>query len=203
MNIRVLLALLLITPVTVLADVCSTDKNVKDYFLSIPHTKLKIADDSRGYLKSVKDRELAIENIDIRNGFIEIQNKTVLSKINIALFRDRNRRPVIIKVSDGASVQTIDALACVDNDWIVVTKTLFPQISHIKIAKLYKENEVIISGEFATPDELSMIAHTLVRYELPKIGREIEAYASHPDLSQKEQKQLFSFTPKLSEINWN
>jgi len=203
MNTRVLLALLLITPVTVLADVCSTDKNVKDYFLSIPHSKLKIADDSRGYLKSVKDRELAIESLDIRNGFIEIQNKTVLSKINIALFRDRNKRPVIIKVSDGASVQTVDALACVDNDWVVVTKTLFPQISHINIAKLYQENEIKISGEFATPDELTMVAHTLVRYKLPKIGREIEAYASHPDLSQNEKKQLFSFTPKLSEINWN
>ena len=203
MNIRVLLTLLLLAPISAVADVCSIDKNVKDYFLSIPHSKLKIADDSRGYLKSVKDRELAIEKFDIRNGFLEIQNRTILSKINIALFRDRNRRPVIIKVSDGASVQSIDALACIDNNWVVVTKILFPQISHMEISKLYQENEIKISGKFATPDELSMVAHTLVRYKLPKVGREIEAYASHPDLTELEEKKLFSFTPKLKEINWN
>lgn len=203
MNNRVLLTLLLLVPVSVLADVCSIDKNVKDYFLSIPHSKLKIADDSRGYLKSFKDRELAIEKFDIQNGFLEIQNRTILSKINIVLFRNQDRRPVIIKVSDGASVQSIDAVACIDNNWIVVTKTLFPQLSYVEIAKLYQENEIKISGKFATPDDLSMVAHTLVRYKLPKVGRKIEAYASHPSLSLLEKKKLFSFTPKLKEINWN
>jgi len=200
MNIKMALILLLISPVSALADICATDKNVKDYFLSIPHWQLQIADDNSGNLESVQARERAIAMLDVRNGFIEMQTKTIVSNIAIALLRDSNKRPVMIATSDGTSVQTVAAFACINNKWLIVTKTLFPTITPTDIAKLYREKDIKISGKFATADELSMVAHSLIRYQLPKIGRKITVYPSHPDLSEPQQKQLFSFPPNLGEI---
>ncbi len=198
---RIYILLLLAFPFSVMGDICSTNKNVKDYFLSIPHSKLRIADDHRGYLKSIEDRKDAIELIDLKNGFIELQNDTILSNTQIVLFRAKNKKPIIIVTSDGASVQNLYAFKCNKNKWFNVTETLIPKLSYQKTAELYNSKNIFPS-KVATANTLEPVVHTLVRYKLPRYGKKIQAYASHPDLSDPESKILFEFVPPLEKLSW-
>lgn len=201
-HMRIYILLLLTLSFPAMGDICSTDKNVKDYFLSIPHTQLRIADDERGYLTSEKDRNKAIEILDIKNGFLELQNNTIISRTQIVLFRAKEKRPVILVNSDGVSVQNVYAFICTKDKWVNVTNILFPKLSYQEIAKLYNSKNAL-PGKTSSADTLEPVAHTLVRYKLPRFGKKIRAYASHPDINNPEETILFEFEPELGRLSWD
>ena len=185
-----------------IADVCSVNKNVKDYFLSIPTEMLVIFDDEKGALVSRQERESAIDIIDIKNGFISLQNETIISKYEIALYRTVERKPVVLVAGNGVSVQNTYAFNCFDGKWHDVSNTIFPKKSFEDIANLYLSGGITIDGKQLNEKELAMVAHTLVRYKLPRVGKSIQAYASHPDIKKAEEGVLYSFVPELSNLVW-
>lgn len=194
-------SVLLFLPLSVMGDICATDKNVKDYYLSIPHESLMIFDDESGPLTTRAEREKAIEIFDSKNGFIELQNNTILSLTQIALFRGKENKPVIMVTSDGASVQNVYAFICRNEEWIEVTDVLFPKLSYHEIAKQYNYNNSL-PGRMVSAETLEPVVHTLVRYKLPRFGKKIQAYASHPDVANPEENILFEFVPDLGALSW-
>ncbi|MHB1117861.1 hypothetical protein [Sideroxydans sp.] len=199
---KIAIVLISIVPISALADICSPEKNIKDYFLSIPYSRLTIFDDIKGPLETKEDREQAIDILDVKNGFLGLQNETIISQIKVVLFRAMDKSPVIVVTMDGVSVQNVAAFACSKNEWFGVKDIIFPPLSNATIANLYESNGVQISGAFKSPAELSRVAHTLVRYRLPRVGKYIQAYASHPDLPEVEEKVLFKYQPALDKIEW-
>ncbi len=195
-------SLLMLLPLSVMGGICATDHNVKDYFLSIPHESLMIFDDESGPLTTQAEREQAIDAFDSRNGFIELQNNTIISLTQITLFRGKENRPVIMVTSDGASVQNVYAFICKNEKWIEITGFIFPELSYKEIAKLYNSNNSL-PGKVVSAGTLEPVVHTLVRYKLPRYGKKIQAYASHPDIDAPEEKVLFEFVPELGGLPWN
>ena len=200
---KIVLALLLFVYAQFsLADICAVEKNVKDYFLSIPPEQLSIFDDSKGPITTRSELEATIDILDTKNGFISLQNETILSKTEITLYRASQKRPLILITSDGASVQNVYAFSCYNSQWHSAKDIIFPRQPYDVIAKLYNSKNVIVKGKEVTANELSKVAHTLVRYKLPRKGKNIKAYASHPDLDFPEQYVLFEFEPALEKLVW-
>lgn len=196
-----IISVLLLLPLSAMADICSTDKDVKGYFLSLPHESLMIFDDESGPLTTREEREKAIEIFDSKNGFIELQTNTINSLTQIALFRGKENRPVIMVTSDGDSVQNVYAFICKGEKWVEVTSILFPRLSYEEISKLYNSSNLLPDREVSA-GTLEPVAHTLVRYKLPRFGRKIQAYASHPDIANPEENVLFEFVPNLGVLSW-
>lgn len=185
-----------------IADVCAVNKNVRDYFLSIPSEMLEVFDDEKGPLVSRQERESAIDTIDIKNGFITLQSETIISKYEVALYRAVGRKPVVIVTADGVSVQNAYAFNCFGGKWHDVSNTIFPKKSYEDIANLYLSGGITIDGKPLNENELAMVAHTLLRYKLPRIGKSIQAYASHPDIKKPEESVLYSFEPEIPNLVW-
>jgi hypothetical protein len=199
---KVFAILLLIYSQFSFADICASENNVKEYFLSIPSENLRIIDDSKGPINTPEELESTIETLDIKNGFISLKNQTVLSKTEIVLYRASNKRPLILVTSDGASIQNIYAFSCYNQQWHNVKDIIFPNQSFDAISEFYNSNNVLIKGGKVNAKDLSMVVHTLLRYKLPRKGKSIKAYASHPDLDYPEQHVLFEFEPALEKLVW-
>jgi hypothetical protein len=185
-----------------LADTCSVDKNVKDYFLSIPSDMLVIFDDIKGPLISESDRELAIKTFDEENNFIALQNDSIIAEVEIKLYRSNIGSPLLLITQDGVSVQNTSAFNCYDGRWHDVSDVVFPKLSIEKVAELYVNRQVKFQDENLDVQQAMMAAHTLVRYKLPKVGLEIQAYASQPDVIDPENSTLFEFVPDVDSLKW-
>ena len=171
---------------------CSKENNVLDYYLTIPYEIHPIFDDVLGPIKGKDDLRKNIELLDIKNGYLELQTKTIIPKISVALFRQKDRSPIIVSTHDGVSVQNVFVFRCVGSIWVESSKKLFPEINLDTVEKYYNKNNVTVKGKALNKKELGMVAHTLIRFKLPREGRQISAYASHPDLLSEKQVSLFS-----------
>ena len=172
---------------------CPDSGTIIDYFLSLPLDRLQIVDDETGLIKDVQALEKALATVDLKNGYLELQNKTILSKVTAALFKNKNGSKTVAVVFDGVSVQNVYAFRCEKGQWMEITKIFYPILSIERITRLYHEKNIKISGKAPSAKDLSDVAHTLVRFRLPKQGTTIEAFASHPDLDSKNL--LFGFKP--------
>ncbi len=181
---------------------CSETKSIDDYFLSIPSKLLPIVDDEKGELLEAIQRKQAISFVDRRNGYLELQNDTILDKIEVALYRTRNKIPVIIATEDGFSVQNTYVLFCYANEWHDVTNIVLPKLSDHAIKFLYENGHILIDGKPAVPEQVLQAAHTLVRFKLPKKGKYIKAYASHPEISDPESNIFFEFIPPIEGLTY-
>ncbi|MEC8009820.1 MAG: hypothetical protein VX185_03535 [Pseudomonadota bacterium] len=180
-----------------LADTCAVNKNVKDYFLSIPSQMLVIFDDEKGPLVSKQAREAAIDTLDVKNDFMVLQGDTLISKYEIALFRSTEKKPVVLVTADGVSVQNVYAFSCFGDKWHDVSGSIFPKETLEVIADLYLSAGIMINGKYLNEKDLAMVSHTLVRYKLPRMGESIQAYASHPDILNWKEHVLYDFKPKI------
>jgi hypothetical protein len=199
---KIVILWLMVFSQTAFADSCAPNKTIKDYFLSVPAEMLSIYDDEKGPLTTTKSRESAIAIIDKKNGFIALQNNTILSAIEIALYRTADRKPVLMVTEDGVSVQNTYAFNCYGGQWHDVSSTLFPKKSIKSIVDLYKAANIKVNGQFLTENELAMVAHSVLRYRLPKNGKRIQVVASHPEIDSKTHTHLYSYTPAIKQLNW-
>ena len=185
-----------------IADICTENKNLKDYFLSIPAEMLMVFDDEKGPLLTKQEREDAIDIVDIDNGFISLQNKTIISTYEMSLYRSAEKKPVVLVTSDGVSVQNAYAFNCFGGKWHDVSNIIFPENSFKVIVDLYASGDVKIDGKLLNEKELATVAHTVVRYKLPRVGKIIQVYASHPDIQKPEKSILYNFEPAINELVW-
>lgn len=171
--------------------------NVEDCFLSIPQNLFSVFDDAKGIIRNKNELRKNIILRDIENGYLELQNETIISKISIALFVKSNGSPLILITGDGGSVQNFYAFELIDKKWKDLSKTFLPRVSFKKISKYYKMKNIKINGVYKTAAELKMVAHSLIRYRLPRYGRNIEVYASHPDRHNETVLYTLNFNGKI------
>ncbi len=177
------------------ATECSVKGNVRDYFIALAQNEVEIFDDNKGAMKMKSDLNKAIEVLDIKNGFLQLQDKTITSTITAALFVIKTSKVIAI-VKDDSSVQNQQAFECKDGKFVDISKIFFPVYTFEKISELYKKNNVQLASKKLAPAELKMVAHSLVRFKLPRKGKEISLYSSHPD--QAEEKVLDKFVPSIN-----
>jgi hypothetical protein len=180
----VLFLLISMMPLYAVADLCSSRLNIQDYFSEIASTKYQVFDDERGQLTSKSDLIKAIKVQDVKNGYLELQNETILTSISAALFRKPDKPPIVVILDEGASVQNMNVFICKGHQWLDRSKESLPSFSSMESANFYKSKGIKINGKDLSAEDLSKLAHSAIRYRLPKRGTEIEAYAGHPELSK-------------------
>ena len=176
-------------------DMCAVDRTIKDYFLSIPAQQLEIIDDLDGPLLTPSAREKAIDFVDAKQGFLTLQQDTIIARTELALVRTSVGVPVLLVTADGVSVQRQWAFICAQHHWRDITERIFPTPSLTTINQWYQARGVEIAGRVISADQLALAAHSLIRYQLPQFGPAIQVYASHPEL--EALSLLFDFVPVL------
>lgn len=171
---------------------CPNSGTVKDYFVTLVD-QLDIIDDVSGPITTTTELEKNIKSVDVKNGYLELQNESIIPKVSATLFYGKGGTKTVAVTSDGVSVQNYYAFVCKNNKWENNTKSFFPVFSFERLADLYKNKGIKISGHYLSAKEMSVVAHSLARFRLPTKGRAISVLASHPDLT-KETK-ILTFSP--------
>lgn len=155
---------------------CFKTMTVEEAFSSLSSDQLPITDDDKGPIVDPKVRRKQIALRDLKNGYLKLQSKTIISETVIVLFRLTGGNPLLIVTADGPSVQKVYAFECANNVWVDKIGRYLPDITLENLELLYKK-----AGAKQTAKDLGMVAHSKVRYQLPRVGKKLKIFAGHPD----------------------
>lgn len=134
----------------------------------------------------------AIKIKDVKNGYLELNDKDINNRSEAALFKGKSRRNFLAIVISGGSSDRALLFACdaTGGKWTPHQHPLFSEISRENAILLYKKRgfvglPLVELGKGRKLDEavLSDYAGSLVSFKLPRVGRTIKRLATLDDSS--------------------
>lgn len=153
-------------------------KTILDYYLDVPNEFIQWVDPSGakgsdGKMFGRSRRLKAIKLKDIKNGYMELKEDDGSMGFELALFNSPDG-PLMGIVKEGISVQTVTFVKLAGQNWIDVTKDVFPEIPIEDVIKRYEEK---IGDQKITPTFLRQYAGSIYGVVLPRKGAVIKIRA--------------------------